>query len=614
MQRVWEIFFGLQRGFLSREGELSLQFNPRWPGQEVIGAATWNALLVGLAALLVIYVYRREGRPTRTRVALGAIRFALLLLVIALLNRPMLTLVQSRTEPSVLAVMIDDSVSMRVADAGATPGDPRSRLEAAVGLLADTDRALLTKLATTHEVRLYRFARDAQPVAATPAPTRRQTDAAAVGAAATALVALTPTGDATAVPASLNTVLRDLQGQRLAGVVVLTDGRDTPARPLSEALAAIKSYGAKVFPVAVGTDASPKNVQIESVAAQDTTFKGDILNVRATVRGAGFAAGHEIELTLKDRKSGEPLTGEDGRPVRTIATLDGTGAAVEAELQAKPEQVGTLDAVVEARHEPGEIDDEDNSRSLQVAVLDTKINLLYVDGYPRWEYRYLKNEMIRDKTVDISVLLTSADATFAQEGDRPVTRFPDSIGEMLDYDVVLIGDVDPREFTDAQLQLVADFVATRGGGFGMVAGPRFAPHAYRGTPIEPLLPVAIARTAADETATPITEGFRPVVTREGEATGVFRFFADRAQNEGFLRDAIQPLFWYARGATAKPGVGEVLAEHPADVGPDGRKAPILVLGRYGAGRTLFSAIDDSWRWRYYTGESVFDTYWVQQVR
>jgi hypothetical protein len=58
----------------------------------------------------------------------------------------------------------------------------------------------------------------------------------------------------------------------------------------------------------------------------------------------------------------------------------------------------------------------------------------------------------------------------------------------------------------------------------------------------------------------------------------------------------------------------VYAEHPTETGPDGRKAPILVLGRFGAGRTLFSAIDDSWRWRFYTGESIFDTYWVQQVR
>src|SRR5437762_3422013 len=64
----------------------------------------------------------------------------------------------------------------------------------------------------------------------------------------------------------------------------------------------------------------------------------------------------------------------------------------------------------------------------------------------------------------------------------------------------------------------------------------------------------------------------------------------------------------------KPGTGKVYATHPTETSPDGRKAPLLVLGRYGAGRTLFSAIDDSWRWRFYTGESVFDTYWVQQIR
>jgi hypothetical protein len=50
------------------------------------------------------------------------------------------------------------------------------------------------------------------------------------------------------------------------------------------------------------------------------------------------------------------------------------------------------------------------------------------------------------------------------------------------------------------------------------------------------------------------------------------------------------------------------------LGPDDHWAPLLVIGTYGTGRTIFSAIDDSWRWRYYTGESIFNTYWVQQLR
>jgi hypothetical protein len=104
------------------------------------------------------------------------------------------------------------------------------------------------------------------------------------------------------------------------------------------------------------------------------------------------------------------------------------------------------------------------------------------------------------------------------------------------------------------------------------------------------------------------------LTKDGLTSPIFRFFTDKAQNEKYLREDLQFIFWYCRGAIVKAGVGEVYAEHPTDTGPDGRKAPILVLGRFGAGRTLFSAIDDSWRWRYYTGESIFDIYWVQQLR
>src|SRR5204862_5999767 len=98
LNRLLEIILGLERGFLSREGELSLQFNPHWPGQEVVGAATWNVLLAILAGLLVWYVYRHEGRSKPVRIALGIMRGVLIAFVLALLNRPVLTLGQSRTE------------------------------------------------------------------------------------------------------------------------------------------------------------------------------------------------------------------------------------------------------------------------------------------------------------------------------------------------------------------------------------------------------------------------------------------------------------------------------------------------------------------------------------
>src|SRR5947208_2342995 len=151
MHRILEIILGLERGFLSREGELSLQFNPAWPGQQYVGAVSWNLLLIVLAVLLVWYVYRREGRSRSVRIALGIVRGFLLAFLIVLLNRPILTLGQSRTEPSVLAIMIDDSVSMRVRDAGNDPGGkPQSRLEAIAQLLSPAHTSMLSEPAHMH--------------------------------------------------------------------------------------------------------------------------------------------------------------------------------------------------------------------------------------------------------------------------------------------------------------------------------------------------------------------------------------------------------------------------------------------------------------------------------
>lgn len=607
MHRIWEFIFGLQRGFLSKEGELSLQFNPQWPGQQWVGAALWNGVLVALVVALVVYVYRRDARSRKVRVVLGAMRLAVLLLVIALLNRPVLTLTQERTEPSVLAVMVDRSVSMRVRDGGEGEGKPLSRLEAVTRLLEGNDRQVLKELAKKHEVKIYQFDEQAQLVG----------DGKDPQAEAKGLAGIKADGQATQVVQSVRGVLDDLQGQRVAGVVLLTDGRETPERQQQgEAIASLKSYNVKVFPVPVGSDEAPRNVDVQSITVQDTAFVGDIVNVKALVRATGYQGSHDVRMVLKDKKTGLPLKGVDGRPVEQTVSVPGDRPA-EVELQFLPREITNLDVSVEAVKEAGEVDEDDNIRTAQVSVLDAKINLLYVDGYPRWDYRYVKNEMIRDKSVEISCLLTSADPTFAQEGDRPIKRFPESMTELLDYDVVVFGDVDPRQFTDAQLQLVSDFVSKKGGGFGMVAGPRWSPQAYRNTAIEPVLPVSISRvetSSGEEQGGGITQGFRPVLTREGESSSIFRFFADKEQNAKYLKNDWQPVFWYCRGVIAKPGVGEVYAEHPSETGPDGRKSPILVLGRFGAGRTLFSAIDDSWRWRFYTGEGIFDTYWVQQVR
>ncbi len=625
--RLIEFLLHLPEGFLNRS--VRLRFDPHWPAQEWIdrligqggwGAALWNALLIAAALALVLWIYRREQGGRRWRIAGGILRAALLLLVIALLNNPLIEQPRQRIEPSVLAILVDKSVSMSVKDAG-TPEHPLSRLAAAQALLDAHEPRLLNELSQRHTLRLYEFDQSAHPLDAPDAPPPKTLSA---------LQALKPTGPATHLTSAIRSVLEDLQGQRLAGIVLLTDGRPVPAPPDAAAIEAIKAYGVRLYPIPLGTAQTPRNLVVESMEVEEAAFVGDLVNVKAVLRADGYPQGVDASLHLINGKTDLPLLGADGKAAQQTLHLPPAGSRT-VELQFKPDQVGPLDVEIKALPLPGELDDADNTRIARLQVLAARINVLYVDGYPRWDYRYLKTQLIRDRTVNISCLLLSADAAFAQEGDPPtedfpgpITRFPESEEALLKYDVVLIGDVDPRRFTDAQLQMLSDFVSRKGGGLEMIAGPQFSPQAWRATPLAAVLPVAISArdsgapfppAAEAKSESPTAEpGFRPLLTPHGRDSGIFRFFADPQVNQRYIEKTLPPLFWYSRGLSVKPGVGQVLAEHPTDTGPDGKKAPLLVEGRFGAGTTLFLAVDGSWRWRFYTGESVFDTFWVQQIR
>jgi uncharacterized membrane protein len=618
LSHLFDFLLGLPNGFLQRQGDWSLHFNPVWPGQDSFGPTVCNLLLALLGLFLVLFAYRDDGRSRLLRASLGLMRSLLLALLLVLLNRPTWNVTQSRSEPSVLAILLDDSRSMSVPDVGAG-ADPVSRISAAQNLFCGNNGKMLSELSLTHDLRFYRFDRDAVPVVEIQKGSSPVHSAKDIAPAITALSAVKADGDSTAVLPSILTVARDLQGQRAAGVVVLTDGRDTPARNISSDLDQLRSDGLKVYPVAIGSDRSPKNISVESLSADDVAFNGDVVNAKATIRCTGYGPNHSVHVTLIDKKTQLPLLDEDGKPAETTVAM-ANDAPTQVELHWKTDGVGSKEIEVQAARQPGEIDDTDNAKSALVSVVDAKISVLFVDGYPRWDYRYLKTLLLRDKTIAVSCLLAGADFNFLQEGNKPLRssgenvsgHFPTTLEQLMDYDVLVIGDTDPHYFSDTQMQLISEFV-NRGGGLLMVAGQRWSPQAYRNTPIETLLPVTLSHVEPNDPSATITQGFRPVPSPAGLATGIYRFFTDPVANEAFLKDQIPELFWYCRGITAKPGVGEVLAEHPTDLGPDGRRAPLLVAGRSG-GRTLFSAIDDSWRWRYYNDEHAFDSYWIHQLR
>ena len=149
------------KGFLSREGSLSLQFNPSWPLQQYVGGAASGISSSDCSRSLWSFTSIAAKRRSPQKSPLGVLRGSLLLLLLILLNRPVLTLGQARREHSVLAILLDDSVSMKVKDAVNSDGKPPVAPRRDIDLLTANDGDLLRKLAAMHDVHIYDFSRGA---------------------------------------------------------------------------------------------------------------------------------------------------------------------------------------------------------------------------------------------------------------------------------------------------------------------------------------------------------------------------------------------------------------------------------------------------------------------
>jgi hypothetical protein len=252
--------------------------------------------------------------------------------------------------------------------------------------------------------------------------------------------------------------------------------------------------------------------------------------------------------------------------------------------------------------------------------------VLYVDGYARYDYRFIKNLLEREsdrdkhnKTIDLKVLLLDADGEYASEDKSALADFPTK-EELNGYDVVLFGDVDPkdRKIGARNLQHLADFVKERGGGFLMIAGPRYSPWAYKDSPLRDVLPVQPSGVSPPEGE--YAMGFRPELTSVGRFHPILRFSPDEAANQA-IWNHLAELHWWTEGYRIQRAA-EVLLVHPKRPAPDSSRAgsggesgyPLFVQQFVGSGRSMFLGFDESWRWRFREDELRFNQFWIQTVR
>ena len=595
----------------------------------------WLAALGLLAIAAVgIWSYRAQSVPPKLRWFMGALRGLVLLMVLLMFCRPMLVVSQTLRTRSVVAVWIDTSDSMSLRDRY-PGGSPMQVLVQQVEMHSTahgpTSTGRVVQQAGDFSRRPSRFALACWSLSGSPGQwlqrlVQRQEVAIFTGGSSPTLVGTArnvkeltdletslsqkqPVHRSTDVPGIVAGIFRQLQGRPVGGIILLTDGRSTPGGAIAPVQALARDNASPIFGVAIGRRHQPFNVQLQQVQAPRHAFVQDPVAIRAAVRLSGATQPLTVRLHLYRQNA----NGSRGAVLASKSVrLSPSQAVTPVQLVFHPDEPGHYQFMLGITPVPGQLTRRGDAASgISTDVVQAKIKVLYVDGYPRWEYRYLKNDLLREKTVQLSCLLLSADNAFAQEGNLPINRFPDTQKELDRYDVLLLGDVDPDYFSAKQQDLILHFVGHHGGGFGMIAGPYYAPNAYRSTPLAQLLPIVPDDASNPALQPPPNQPFELHLTDAGRNSTVFQFFSSEKANLQQVAH-LPPLYWY-QPVLGLQASAAVLADLPSRT-INGRPMPLLVLGRYGAGRTMFSAIADTWRWRYYHDSPLYKSYWLEMVR
>jgi len=588
-------------GIQSASGEGTL-----WRLESTWTWAPWVTLLAVLstAGLIVLLYAQQRGGLSRGRVALLAgLRLGLLGLVLLMLAELVLSL--QRTGLPYVVVVVDDSASMEIVDryeSSQRRAAIESRLQAlelpdasranlARSLLLQHDGRLLDELAQRYKLKLY-FASSAA---------REQPGG--LEQWKTAIRELEPTGKESRLGTAIRQILGDLRGTPPAAVVVATDGLTTDGETLAQVAGYARRKGVPLYLIGLGSQQPVRDLELSDLLVDDVVFVDDVINFQCLMTASGYE-GEAVELVLR----------EEGRSAilgRTSVKAGPDGEPQTVQLQYRPQSEGRFRYVVEIEPRDDEEDKTNNRQARVVEVRKQQVRVLLVQAYPNYEYRYLKNLLERDNTVEVQVLLQEADVEYAQFDRSALRVFPVRREELFQYDVVIFGDVNPRFLSRRDLTNLRDFVQEKGGGVILAAGPRYMPTAYIDSPLETLLPVD-PESVVLPPDTVLAEGFSVSPTDLGRMNPNMQL-GDSPEQNNQIWNSLPELYWLAESADLKPAV-RVLAEHPTRRGRDGRPLPVFCLHFVGAGKVLYHATDETWRWRFRVGDVLFARYWIQSIR
>lgn len=513
-------------------------------------------IALGIAAIaFTLWRRHRQAGPKltgRQLALLGAVQAIFVSAVLCLLWRPVLNVERVRDRENVLAVVMDASASMAYGE------EDQSRLQQAVsGLQGDT----LEALQKVFEVQLYSFAQQAEPIPA--------------------LESVPPPGTQTRIGDSLVQVLQTAGSAPLAGIVLLSDGAENGDSLSEERLTEIASYGVPVHTVGLGPETNAADLEIERVDIASAAPAGAMVAAQVGIRHDGAS---KTRLRVYDR---DKLV--HARELNLPA--EGTTTTVSFEVPAGEPGTHELRFALDAIE--GETNVINNERSHVMDVAAGKRSILYVEGEPRWEYKFLRRAAEDDRALRlVSLVRTTPNKHFRQGVNSAMELmdgFPSSAAELFAYDAVIIGSYEATTLNQEQHRLLKEFVDTRGGSLLMLAGRKgLSAGGWYNTAIAQTLPTHLPSRG---NSLYVQRAGKAQPTSYGLEYAVTRLDVDSRRNAEAWK-TLPALADYQELGRTKPGAIVLL-----EAAGENSREPLLVWQRYGRGATYLLGTSSTMRWQ-----------------
>ncbi len=392
------------------------------------------------------------------------------------------------------------------------------------------------------------------------------------------------------------------QEKNLRGAVVLfSDGQHNDGDSPTELARVFAARGLPIFTVGFGSQVRPRDLAVIRADGPDAVFFEDRVRGEITLKD-DMPVGAPFKLSVSDgeRVLWERQLTTEGRNVRKVPFDFSIGDDVKEKLKAQRGEMQLsslpLQFTVAVSQIEGDVQPANNEGSLRVRAVTQKRRILLLDGRPRWETRYLRNLFERDEQWEVNcVIAGSARGESGFVRGARAEQFPTESAQLQSYDLIVFGEVPRSVFKGDELQWIRDFVEKRGGAVVFIDGARGRLKEYADSPIGPIFPV-------EWKAAGTREGIAKVALTA--ALAPFTLAPDKAQNAEVWA-GLPPPHWIS-GATPLPG-----AETLIEVEVGGKKMPGVVLRPFGAGKVLYQAFDESWRWRYEVADQHHVRYWNQ---